>query len=140
MDENKNVTKFHTLYLSLGMGIGMMLGSLIGTFCFDNLAIGMSCGLTIGMSIGMILGAQKDKRLSEQMMKVSRVEESMDSSDLLVYAVGKDGMEKEYKVTEKQQKGERFAVGDRVAEEQDGTLVSLEIKEPEPKKKKKKTK
>lgn len=140
MKEKKNVTKYLALYMVIGMSLGMMIGSMIGIFLFeDNLALGMCIGLSTGMCIGMGVGAAKDKRLSEHMMEICRVEEVLDSSDLLVYAVGKEGTEKEYKVTQKQQKEEMFSVGDRVAEEKDGRLVSLETKEPELKKKKKKT-
>ena len=141
MDDKKKITKYQTMYLAIGMSLGMLLGSLYGTFLFDGkVGVGLCLGLSTGMCLGMAIGAQKDKRLSEQMMEVKRIDETTDSADLLVYTVGKDGTEKEYRVTQERQKEEMFAVGDRVAEEKDGMLVSLETKEPEPKKKKKKTK
>lgn len=74
----------------------------------------------------MAIGAAKDKRLSEKMMKISRIEAIEESSDKLIYAIDKNGSEKEYRVSEKVMKGEKYAVGDRVAEETEGSLVSLE--------------
>ncbi|WP_319637314.1 hypothetical protein, partial [[Clostridium] scindens] len=83
-------------------------------------------GIPIGMCIGMAIGSAKDKRLSENMMKISRVEMIQESSDMLVYAMDKNGVEKKYKVPEKKMKEEKFSVGNRVAEETGGSLVSLE--------------
>ncbi len=51
-----------------------------------------------------------------------------DSSNILIFVIDKNGIEKEYGVTEKKMKEEKFHVDDRVAEETDGSLVTLESK------------
>ena len=127
MDEKK-VSKYMTLYMSLGMCMGMLLGVNFGLLLFDNLALGLPIGISTGMCIGIALGAAKDKRLSEHMMKISRIEDVSDSTDKLVYAIDENGEEKEYRMNEKRIISEKFSVGDRVAEEKAGYLVSLESK------------
>lgn len=127
--EKKKIQKYLTLYMGIGMCFGVSGGMLYGMLLFpDNMMLGMSFGIPIGMCLGMALGAAKDKRLSENMMEISRIEAVDTSSAWMVYAVDKNGAEIEYKVTEKKMKGEKFAVGDRIAEEKDGSLVSLESK------------
>lgn len=127
MDEKK-VSKYMTLYMSLGMCMGMLLGVNFGLLLFDNLALGLPIGISTGMCIGIAIGAAKDKRLSEHMMKISRIEDVSDSTDKLVYAIDENGEEKEYRMNEKRIISEKFSVGDRVAEEKAGYLVSLESK------------
>jgi len=127
--EKKEIQKYRTLYMSLGMCFGVSLGLVYGMLLFpDNITLGMCFGLPIGMSIGMCIGAAKDKRLAEKMMEVIRIEDAGETRDKLIYVIDKDGNEKEFKVTEKKMKEEKFSVGDRVAEEQEGVLVSLESK------------
>ena len=40
--------------------------------------------------------------------------------------IDKDGNEKEFRVSEKLMKSEKFKAGDKVAEEREGVLISLE--------------
>lgn len=127
MNKKKKIQKYMTLYMSLGMCFGVSGGLIYGKILFpDNMALGMSFGIPIGMCIGMAIGTAKDKRLSEHMMEISRMEAIPESSDMLIYAIDENGVEKEYRVSEKQMKGEKFAIGNRVAEEKDASLVSLE--------------
>ena len=128
MEENKKVSKYLTLYMPLGMCLGMSVGMSLGQLVFHNLALGMSIGISVGMGIGAALGAAKDKRLSEHMMEIFRIEEVPDSTDKLVYTVDKSGAEKEYRIAERRIISEKFAVGDKVAEEKEGYLVTLESK------------
>lgn len=128
MDDNKKkIQKYTTLYMSIGMCFGVAGGLIYGQILFpDNMSLGMCMGIPIGMCIGMAIGAAKDKRLAEQMMEISRIEDVPGSSDKLVYAIDKNGTEKEYRVPEKRFNEEKFSVGNRVAEESDGSLISLE--------------
>lgn len=127
-DKNK-VHKFTAIYMSLGMCLGVSGGLLFGTLVFpDNMATGMALGIPVGMCIGMAIGSARDRKLAEKMMEITRIEDISDSTDKMIYTVGKDSVEKEYRVTERKMKEERFAVGDRIAEETDGSLVSLENK------------
>jgi len=82
----------------------------------------------MGMCLGLAIGSAKDKRLSENMMHITRIEDDETSADKIIYAVDKDGNEKSYKVSERIAKNAKFAVGDRVAEETNKSLVSLENK------------
>ena len=93
-----------------------------------NMALGISYGMMMGMFIGMVIGSEKDKKLSENMMEISKMENVAETSEVLIYALDKNGVEKEYKVSKKILKQEKFAVGDRAAEEKNGDLVSLESK------------
>ena len=125
--KEKKVQKYMALYMSLGMCFGVSGGLVFGMLLFpDNMALGICFGIPIGMCIGMAMGAAKDKALSANMMKVTRIEDMSESNDKLIYATDKNGEEKEYKITEKQIKEQQFAVGDRVALDTDGNLVSLE--------------
>lgn len=127
--KNKKIEKYMSLYMSVGMCFGVTFGIIYGSYFFpDNKAMGMAFGIPIGMCIGMAIGAEKDKRLSKNMMEVSRIEAIPDSPDFLIYGINKNGEEKEYKVSAKQMKTEKFSVEDRIAEEKDGSLVSLESK------------
>lgn len=126
MDKKKKVQKYMALYMSLGMCFGVSLGLIYGNILFpDNMAMGMSFGIPIGMCLGMAIGAAKDKRLSEHMMEIFRIEAVPGSTDWLIYTVDKNGVEKEYRVSAKKMKEKKFSVGNRVAEEKDGSLVSL---------------
>lgn len=127
--EKKEIQKYRTLYMSLGMCFGVSLGLVYGMLFFpDNSTMGMCFGLPVGMTIGICVGTAKDKRLSEKMMEVTRIVDVQETKGKLIYAMDKEGNEKEFKVTEKKMKEEKFSVGDRVAEEQEGVLVSLETK------------
>jgi len=127
VDSKKKIQKYMTLYMSIGMSFGISIGLIFGMILFpDSMPLGMCFGIPIGMSIGMAIGAAKDKRLSENMMEIVRKEDVSESSDVLIYAVNKNGLEKEYRVSAKKMKAEKFSVGNRVAEETDGSLVSLE--------------
>lgn len=126
MDKTKQVKKYSAIYMSIGMCFGVSFGTSIGMiFGSDNISIGMCLGLSIGMCIGLAIGSAKDKRISENMMEISKIE-TMNEADAMIYAIDKNGIEKEYRVSEKKIKEENFLVGDRVAEETDGSLISLE--------------
>ena len=129
--ENKNdkkIQKFTTLYMSCGMMLGMSTGMLYGMLLFDNMALGMCLGMSMGTSLGLAIGSAKDKRFSENMMHITRIQEDTELEGKIIYAIDKDGNEKSYKVSERIAKNAKFAVGDRVAEETNKTLVSLESK------------
>ena len=79
-------------------------------------------GIPIGKCIGLAIGAAKDKRLSEKMMEVVRIEEP------IIFVKDGSGEEKQYEVSPSKMKEQKFEIGDRVAEETDGSLVSLESK------------
>lgn len=125
--DTKKVQRYTSLYMSLGMCFGLSMGLIYGQLLSpDNISLGMCMGISVGMCIGLAIGSAKDKRLSAHMMQVSRIEEIEESADLVIYAVDENGTEKEYRVNEKAMKEQKFAPGSRVAEETDGTLVSLE--------------
>lgn len=124
-DKKKSVTKYTMLYMSIGMCFGVAFGVALMS---DNISLGMSIGLPVGMCIGLLIGQMRDRKLSENMLEISRMQPADASTDTIIYAVDENGAEKEYTVTEKKMKEEKFAVGDRVAEESNGVLVSLESK------------
>lgn len=127
MKEKKVIQKYTSLYMSIGMCFGVSGGLIYGTLLFpDNISLGMCMGIPIGMCIGIAIGAARDKRLAENMMEISRIEAVPESTDMFLYAIDKNGTEKEYRVTAEKMKEEKFSVGDRVAEETKGSLVSLE--------------
>lgn len=130
MENKKNpIQKYMVLYMSLGMCFGVSGGLIFGTiFLTDNMSLGMCFGIPIGMCIGMAIGQAKDKRLSENIMIIKKIEAAKDSTDVVIYVIDKNEIEKQYRVTEKKMKEEKFVEGDRVAEEIDGYLVSLESK------------
>ena len=128
-ESGKNtIQKYQNLYMSLGMCIGLSGGLIFGISFFYNMTLGMCLGMSIGMCIGMVIGQAKDKRLSENIMIIRKIETIKDSSDIVIYVSDKNEIEKQYRVTEKNIKEEKFAEGDRVAEEINGSLVSLESK------------
>ena len=128
-NEKNTVQKYTTLYMSLGMCFGVSGGLILGTiFSPDNMTIGMGFGIPIGMCIGMVIGQAKDKQLSENIMIIIKIETVNDSSYIIICVSDKNKIEKQYLVTDKKMKEEKFAEGDRVAEEMDGSLVSLESK------------
>ena len=122
-EDKKKVQKYMTLYMGLGMCFGVSGGLILFP---DNMSLGICFGMPIGMCIGMAIGSAKDKRLSKNMMKISRIEAVAESSDIDIYVMDKNGEEKKYSVSEKKMKEQKFTVGDRVAEETAGSLVSLE--------------
>ena len=124
----KQIKKFATTYMSLGMSCGLSMGMLYGMLLFDNMALGMCLGMSVGMCIGTAIGSAKDKRLAENMMHVTRIKDDKESDGKIIYTVDKDGNEKSYKVSARIAKNAKFAVGDRVAEETNKSLVSLETK------------
>ena len=127
-ESGKNtIQKYQNLYMSLGMCFGSS-GGLIFGISFDNMALGMCLGMSIGMCIGIVIGQAKDKRLSENTMIIRKVETANNLSNLIIYINCKNEIKKQYIVTEKKMKEEKFAEGDRVAEEINGSLVSLESK------------
>ncbi len=126
--KEKSISKYMSYYMTIGMSCGMLFGITYGKYVFDNMALGMSMGLSIGMCIGIALGSAKDKKLSEQMMEISRIEDTPNADYKMIYAVDKNGVEKEYQVNVKRIISEKFSVGDRVAEGKEGYLVSLESK------------
>ena len=125
---DKKIQKFTSLYMSLGMMLGMSTGMLYGMLLFDNMPLGMTMGMSLGMCLGLVIGNAKDKRLSENMMHITRIQDDETSADKIIFAIDKDGNEKSYKVSERIAKNAKFAVGDRVAEETNKMLVSLENK------------
>ena len=52
----------------------------------------------------MAIGSAKDKKLAENMIKIKRIEALGDSSDVMIYAIGKNGTEKRYQVTAKKRR------------------------------------
>ncbi len=130
MKNKKNtIEKYMALYMSLGMCFGASGGLIFGNIFFpENMSLGMCFGIPIGMCIGMAIGQAKDKRLSENIMIIRKIETVKDSTDAVIYVSDKNEIEKQYRVTEKKMKEEKFVEGDRVAEEIDGSLVSLESK------------
>lgn len=125
----KNFSKYTSLYMSVGICFGLSFGLIFGSLLFPNHpALGMSITIPIGLSLGLVLGAAKDKRLSENAMEVIRIEEINASQDVFVYVKDRDGLEKKYQVSLEVMKAGKFAPGDCVAEDTDGTLVSLEDK------------
>lgn len=126
MDKKNGLKKYMTLYMSLGMCFGVPGTLIFGSFLNFDYTTGICYGIPIGMCIGMIIGSAKDKRLSKNLMTISRIETTNAPSNIKICVIDKNGTEKEYIVTDKKMKAEKFSVGDRVAEEADGSLVSLE--------------
>lgn len=48
-------------------------------------------------------------------MEISKIERLAGFSEVFVYAIDKDGNEKEFRVSEKTMKSEKFKAGDKVA-------------------------
>ena len=75
MNNKNGIKKYMTLYMSLGMCFGVSGGLVFGSLLeLDFIARGMCYGIPIGMCIGMAIGSAKDKRLSENIMTISRIE------------------------------------------------------------------
>lgn len=92
--KEKKIQKYMALYMSLGMCFGVSVGLVYGMFFFpDNMTLGICFGIPVGMCIGMAIGAAKDKKLSERIMKISRIEDIVESPDKLIYAIDKNGSE-----------------------------------------------
>ena len=128
-NEKNTVQRYTTQYMSIGMCFGVSVGFLFGNIFLDgNMSLGMCYGLPMGMCVGMFIGKAKDKRLSENIMIIRKMETVKDSPDIVIYVSDKNEIEKQYIVTDKKVKEEKFAEGDQVAEETDGSLVSLENK------------
>ena len=82
MDKKDAVKKYMMLYMGLGMCFGVSIGLVFGKILYpDNMSMGICFGLPIGMYIGMTIGTAKDKRLSENIMKICRIEAISGSSD-----------------------------------------------------------
>ncbi len=135
MEKNnkKKIQKYTQLYMSLGMCFGVCFGVLFGVTIFaKNPPIGISTGMPIGVGLGMcisiVIGRNKDKQLSENMMEILRIEVNEVTSNSTVFVKDINNEEKRYEVSEKKMKQEKFKIGDRVAEEKEGLLVSLESK------------
>jgi len=78
------------------------------------------------MSLGLAIGQDKDRKLWESRMEISKIERLAGFSEVFIYVIDKDGNEKEFRVSEKLMKAEKFKAGDKVAEEREGVLISLE--------------
>lgn len=128
-NKKKEIQKFTALYMSLGMCFGVSGGFIYGNILFpDNMSVGMSYGILIGMCIGLAIGAAKDKRLAEKMMEIIRIEVIQTTLNTIIFVKDHSGAEKQYEISEKKMKEGKFEIGDRVAEETEGVLVSLESK------------
>ena len=115
-------------YMGIGMCFGLAIGLVFGRMLFpDSTTLGMCYGLPIGMCLGLYIGQAKDRRLVESAMEISRIERLTGYTEIFVYVIDKGGVEKEYRVSEKIMKVEKFKIGDRVAEERKGILISLEV-------------
>ncbi|MEG1310800.1 MAG: hypothetical protein RSD47_02220 [Romboutsia sp.] len=73
--------------------------------------------MSLGMCIGIAIGQAKDKRLSENIMIIRKIEPVKDLKDAVIY------------LSDKKMKEDKFVEGDRVSEEIDASLVSLKSKE-----------
>lgn len=119
--------RFANEYMGIGMCFGLAIGLAFGKVLFpDSMTLGMCWGLPIGMSLGLAFGQEKDRKLWESRMEISKIERLAGFSEVFIYAIDKDGNEKEFRVSEKTMKAENFKAGDKVAEEREGVLISLE--------------
>lgn len=115
-NENDKIEKYTNLYMALGMCLGVSAGLICGILSLNNMWLGMSLGILIGMCIGIAVGEAKDKRLSQKIMIIRKMETAKDSKDVVIYVSDKNETEKQYRVTKKKMKEEKFMEGDRVAE------------------------
>lgn len=119
--------KYANEYMGIGMCLGVSLGLIYGNLFFsDSIGVGMCFGISIGMSLGLAIGQEKDRKLWESRMEISKIEHLAGFSEVFIYAIDKDGNEKEFRVSAKTMKAEKFKAGDKVAEEREGVLISLE--------------
>lgn len=126
-EENKVGQKYTKQYMSLGMCLGMSMGLLLGTILYpDNIALGMCLGMPMGMLWGIIIGSAKDKRLAQNIMKITKISAIGDSKKMLVVAVDKAGTEKQYTLDKSRVAEQKFEIGARVAEEKEGYIVSID--------------
>lgn len=129
--KKKKIEKYADLYMSLGMCLGVSGGLIYESILFpDNMSMGMSMemGISIGMCIGLAIGTEKDKRLAEKMMEIIKIESVEATRNTFILVKDHSGAEKQFEVSGKKMKKEKFEIGDRVAEERVGNLVSLESK------------
>ncbi len=128
-NKKKKVEKYTALYMSLGICFGIVGGLIYGNILFpDNMSMAIPVGIPIGMCIGLAVGASKDKRLAEKMMEIVRMEAVETTQNIIIHVIDHSGAEKEYEVSKMKMKEEKFEIGDRVAQETEGVLVSLESK------------
>lgn len=128
-NRKEKIKKYTILFMGYGMCFGVAGGLIYGNILFpNNNTIGMSIGIPIGLCIGSAIGIAKDKRLAEKMMEIIRIEAIQTSLDVIIFVKDKSNKEKQYRVSPKKMREEKFKIGDRVAEETDGSLVSLESK------------
>ena len=120
--------KFANKYMEIGMCSGLAIGLILGKIIFpDGMMLGMCFGLPLGMSLGLSIGQDKDRKLWESRMEISKIEHLAGFSEVFIYTIDEDGKEKEFRVSEKIMKSEKFKAGDMVAEESEGVLISLEL-------------
>lgn len=75
--------RFANEYMGIGMCFGLMIGLAFGIVIFpDTMTLGMCFGLPIGMSLGLAIGQEKDRRLLENAMEISRIEHLAGLTDL----------------------------------------------------------
>lgn len=128
-NKKKKIQKYTSLYMSLGICFGVSGGLFYGNILFpDNMSLGLPIGIAIGICLGLAMGAAKDKRLAEKMMEVVGIEAVQALPKFIVFAKDSGGTTKQYEISDKQMKQEKFEMGDRVAEETNGSLLSLESK------------
>ncbi len=126
-NNKKKIRKYTNLYSEYGIAIGICYGLIFGFIFFsENSLLGLSLGLSIGYSLGLSLGSLKDKRLAEKMMEIMSIEEIEATENVVLLLKDKNGIEQQYEITKKKMKKEKFKVGDRIAEEKKGVIVSLE--------------
>lgn len=128
-NKKKKIDKYTALYMSLGMCFGVSGGLIFGNVIFpDNMSLGICIGIPLGMSIGLAIGVAKDKLLAEKMMEITGVDVVQKAPNTIIFVKDNNGIEKQYEITPNRMKDEKFEIGDRVSEETDGSLVSLETK------------
>ena len=84
--------RFANEYIGIGMCLGVSLGLIYGNLLFsDSIGVGMCFGISIGMSIGLAIGQEKDRKLWESRMEISKIEHLAGFSEVFIYAIDKDG-------------------------------------------------
>ena len=84
-----------TMAVSLGI-YDKMIDSISGILKHLRDSIAFLFPLVIGMGIGMAIGQAKDKRLSENIMIIRKVETANDLSDIIIHVICKNEIEKQY--------------------------------------------